>query len=108
MKDRIELALDHMMTEIENGPFVSAIQVAALASSSFWEAYRHLPPGAWEDKKDEFSEAIEAAFPTRSGNHERYAKALQMVSNRYGKYELVNLVNWLLQEIHEAKQGTKT
>lgn len=101
MKSRVEQAIEHMMTEIEKGPFVNPIQVAALAASSFRESYDSLPPGPWEDKRDEFSEAIDAEFPTRSGNYERYVKALKMVTNRYGKYELVNLVNWLLSRIEK-------
>lgn len=50
----------------------------------------------WEDKGDEWSEAIDAAFPTRSGSHEQYAIAMKMVGNRYSKSALVELVNWLL------------
>jgi hypothetical protein len=56
-----------------------------------------LPP--WdEDKRDEWSEAIDAAFPTRSGKHDLYATAMKMVSHRHTKAALVSLVNWLLSE----------
>jgi hypothetical protein len=50
----------------------------------------------WSDKKDEWSEAIDAAHPTRSGAHAEYATAMQMVGNRHSKGELVDLVTWLL------------
>lgn len=48
------------------------------------------------DVKDEWSEQISEAFPTRSGSHEHYAEAMRMVGNRHSKGELVALVNWLL------------
>ena len=51
---------------------------------------------AWDDVEDEWSEAIDQAFPTRSGSHDQYAMAMKMVGNRYSKGELVALVNWLL------------
>ena len=50
----------------------------------------------WEDKDDEWSKAIDAAFPTRSGSHDQYAMAMKMVGHRYSKSALVELVNWLL------------
>ncbi len=50
----------------------------------------------WGDVADEWSEAIKAAFPTRSGSHDEYATAMQMVGHRHSKGELVALVNWLL------------
>jgi hypothetical protein len=53
-------------------------------------------PPKWEDAPDEWSDAIKAAFPTRSGSHDAYATAMQMVGNRQSKGELVALVNWLL------------
>ena len=52
----------------------------------------------WRDVRDEWSEAIEAAFPTRSGSHAEYAMAMKMVGHRHSKGELVALVNWLLVE----------
>jgi hypothetical protein len=52
--------------------------------------------GQWEDTPDEWTEEIDAAFPTRSGSHEEYATALRMVGNRHSKGALVALVNWLL------------
>jgi hypothetical protein len=50
----------------------------------------------WEDKDDEWSKAIDAAFPTRSGSHDQYSMAMKMVGNRQSKSALVELVNWLL------------
>lgn len=50
----------------------------------------------WKDVEDEWSEAINAAFPTRSGSHGQYGVAMKMVGNRHSKGELVALVNWLL------------
>jgi hypothetical protein len=50
----------------------------------------------WEDATDEWTDAINAEFPTRSGSHHEYGVAMKMVGNRHGKGELVALVNWLL------------
>lgn len=52
--------------------------------------------GDWEDVDDEWSDAIKAAHPTRSGSHEDYGIAMKMVGHRHSKGELVALVNWLL------------
>lgn len=61
-------------------------------------------PDAWKDQDDKplpEDEAIEAAFPTRSGRHDLYAEARRLVRARYSKGGLVALVNWLL---HRAEQ----
>lgn len=50
----------------------------------------------WEDVDDEWTEAIDAAFPTRSGSHDEYATARKMIGHRHSKGQLVALVNWLL------------
>lgn len=50
----------------------------------------------WSDKPDEWSEAIYAAFPTKSGSHEEYGMAMRMVRNRHSKGEVLALINWLL------------
>lgn len=50
----------------------------------------------WDDELDEWTPAIEEAFPSRSGSHEEYAIAMRMVGNRRSKRELAALVNWLL------------
>lgn len=74
-------------------PECRAAIVTALANGS---------PDTWDDKPDEWSEAIHAAFPTRSGSHDQYAQALQMIGNRHSKGELVSLVNWLLLRLKAA------
>lgn len=56
----------------------------------------------WADRPDEWSAAIEAAFPTRSNSHKEYCVAMKMVGNRHSKGELVSLVNWLLVEQKKA------
>ena len=61
-------------------------------------------PDAWGDREDEWSEAIDAAFPTRSGSHEEYAVAARMVGNRHSKGALIALVNWLLVENRKGKE----
>jgi hypothetical protein len=56
----------------------------------------------WEDRQDEWSNAISKAHPARNGStdqdHDRYGVAMRMVSNRHSKSALVALVNWLLVE----------
>lgn len=51
----------------------------------------------WRDnEKDQWSEQIEAAHPTKTKDFRTYTTALDMVSKRRDKYALVDLVNWLL------------
>lgn len=50
----------------------------------------------WADKRDRWSAAVDAAYPTRSGSHDEYVVAMTMVGNRQSKGDLVALVNWLL------------
>jgi hypothetical protein len=59
----------------------------------------------WEDVADEWSEAIKAAHPVRSGSHDEYGVAMKMVGHRHSKGELVSLVNWLLVSLKKAKYG---
>ena len=60
----------------------------------------------WENvHEDKWSADIQAAFPTRSGSHDEYGMAMEMVGNRYGKHELVALVNWLLVRAKKAEKG---
>jgi hypothetical protein len=59
---------------------------------------------SWEDRPDEWTDAVKAAHPTRSGSHDEYGVAMQMVGNRHGKYELVALVNWLLVLIDRGER----
>jgi hypothetical protein len=58
---------------------------------------------SWGDQKDEHTEAIRAAHPTRTDDFETYDTALAMIGTRHGKYELVNLVNWLLARAKAAE-----
>lgn len=58
-----------------------------------WDQDKPLP----EDK------AIEKAHPCNSGNHARYAEAMRLVSAKYSKGALVELVNWLLAECDRAR-----
>jgi hypothetical protein len=60
----------------------------------------------WKDVEDEWSDAIRAAHPSRSGSHSEYATAMRMVGNRHSKGELVALVNWLLEE-NRKERGRK-
>ena len=57
----------------------------------------------WHDQTDEHSEAISAAHPTYTKRFEAYDRALAMIGNRHGKYELVNLANWLLARAETAE-----
>lgn len=43
-------------------------------------------------------EKIEAAHPMKTGRHDLYKEAMRLVGEREAKYDLVNLVNWLLAE----------
>jgi hypothetical protein len=65
----------------------------------------------WEDVDDEWSSKIHAAHPVRSGSHEAYGVAMQMVGHRHSKGQLVSLVNWLLAErdrLRKALEGMLT
>lgn len=57
---------------------------------------------------DEHTKAIKAAHPLRTGNHERYARAQEMVSARHAKAELIELVNWLLMRAEAAESQKET
>lgn len=61
-------------------------------------------PEPWEDVDDEWSEAIKAAFPTRSGSHAQYGVAMKMVGHRHSKIALVALVNWLLVKADASEE----
>lgn len=50
----------------------------------------------WEDKPDEWTPAIKAAHPTRTGSHDKWGVAMGMVGHRHSKGALVELVHWLL------------
>ena len=51
---------------------------------------------SWEDAEDQWTSSISEAHPTRSGSHESYAMAMEMVGHRRSKSSLVALVSWLL------------
>jgi hypothetical protein len=53
----------------------------------------------WKNVADEWGPAIHDAHPVRSGSHDTYGVAMQMVGHRHSKGELVALVNWLLVRI---------
>ena len=61
----------------------------------------------WEDVDDEWTGAIKAAHPARSGSHDEWGTAMVMVGHRHSKGELVALVNWLLVANRKLKSGTK-
>lgn len=54
-------------------------------------------PDEYGDRRDEWSERIDASHPMNSGDHRKYELAMQMVGNRHSKGALVELVNWLLK-----------
>ena len=54
--------------------------------------------GEWIDTDDEYTEAIKAAHPLKTGDHKTRQKALEMVNNRHSKSSLVDLVNYLLKQ----------
>lgn len=62
---------------------------------------------AWSDQPLPEDEAIQAAFPTRSGEHGAYAEALRLVGARRSKSALVELVTWLLVERKRARRGVE-
>lgn len=65
----------------------------------------------WADRKDKWSEAISAAHPVNSDlpwRFECFDKAMEMVGNRHGKYELVALVSWLLSDIESLRAAKAT
>jgi hypothetical protein len=59
----------------------------------------------WKDVDDEWTDAIKAAHPARSGAHDEYATAMKMVGHRHSKGELVALVTWLLARLKAEEQA---
>lgn len=99
-KDALVAAVEHMVGPgawTAGWPAVQAALVACKAASA-------LPalPVLWEDTADEWSEAIRAAHPARTGSHDEYATAMAMVGHRHSKGELVALVTWLLASSREG------
>jgi len=60
-------------------------------------------PDEWDDKPTDLDDEIAAAHPMITGNHKRYALALDMVSARHSKGSLVELVNYLLSKIPSSE-----
>jgi hypothetical protein len=58
---------------------------------------------ALSDAPDQWTKEIDAAHPMETDSYGRYEIAMKMVGNRHGKYELVDLVNWLLKCADDAK-----
>jgi len=72
------------------------------------EAFRRVTtPQEWEDRPDELTEACNQSHPHLTKDYKNYLIALELVSNRYGKYALVSLVTYLLREIDKAKNITE-
>jgi hypothetical protein len=84
--------------------FLAIIARIHAAESALREARRERDAAlSWDDTEaDEWSEAIDAAFPTRSGSHDEYGQAMAMVGVRQSKGALVALVNWLLVRLGQA------
>lgn len=57
----------------------------------------------WVDAVLPEDDAIKAAHPSRTGDHESYAEARRLVGARRSKQGLVELVNWLLVERRQAR-----
>lgn len=55
----------------------------------------------FKDQPDQWTDEIAESHPLKTGDHETYATAMEMVGNRHGKFELVALVNWLLKKASE-------
>ena len=52
----------------------------------------------WGDRKDQWTDAIQAEHPLNTKDYKTYEMAMEMVGNRHGKFALVALVNWLLRK----------
>ena len=69
-----------------------------------WRTRAESFEAGWADTTDKYTSAINAAHPVKTDNHALYLVAIAMVNNRRGKYELVNIVNWLLSENAELRK----
>lgn len=109
--DRQTYTPDDLPAEAERlGMELAALEAAAdeqraraKAAEAERDAERARALGPWDDDADEWSDAIDAAFPTRSGSHAAYATALEMVGHRRTKGALLALVNWLLVRVERAE-----
>ena len=59
------------------------------------------------DKRDQWTPMIDASHPMRTGAHDAYATALDMVGNRHSKGALVDLVCWLIQRVNMAESDLR-
>ncbi len=59
------------------------------------------------DKRDIWTPMIEASHPLRTGAHDAYAVAMEMVGNRNSKGALVDLVCWLVQRADAAEESLR-
>lgn len=103
---------EHMRITYANGDGTKHIEVCHECIRAFFRSIGAEPaieePEPWADKEDEWTEGIQAAFPTRSGSHEQYATAMEMIGNRHSKDQLVALVNWLLLRNAEVLEDLKS
>lgn len=58
----------------------------------------------WDDRPLPEDEAIKAAHPLRTNRHDLYQEAQRLVGAKHSKFALVELVNWLLHQVENAKQ----
>ena len=62
---------------------------------------------AWSSEDDRGlpeEEAIRNAHPLRTGRHDIYKRAMDLVRPRHSKFALVDLVNWLLSRAEAASE----
>lgn len=115
MGEPVEPASDELLAEFKfnastgRGWRITAEQAAAvLARLSAAEAeLAPLRAGFGPEQADEFTEAINAAHPVASGNHEHMALAERLVHVRQSKWSLVRLVNWLLCQRADAEADAR-
>lgn len=57
---------------------------------------------AWENRDDDLTPAIKSDFGSE-GFYDRYARAHELVGNRYSKGALVSLVAYLLKQKEQSE-----
>lgn len=79
-----------------------------LAVSDALTAERRQAMAVWsdDDREDQWTPTINRAHPMRSGSHDAYQTAMEMVGHRHSKGALVALVNWLLVRAAPCGCGT--
>lgn len=84
------------------GPRPIKYTVEEDAGTLAWKEYDLLVSVAdnsnWEDRDDDLTMPIKALHPFYTKDYHTYHKALELVGNRYSKYALVDLVNYLLKK----------